>query len=167
MGSGIHETVTSYEIKKWSWLFPSHTQEHGFKPQAFELQTPFQISFFFFWRFYSFLERGEEREKEREWNINVWLPLTHPLLGTWPATQACALTGNQTGDALVHRPALNPLSHTSQGLHLRFKTYVNFLLLDLVLFNLQLNNSGNWWRQRLDCKVYMCSLKLSKFFLKA
>ena len=40
---------------------------------------------------YLFLERGEGREKERERNINVWLPLTYPPLGTWPATQACAL----------------------------------------------------------------------------
>ena len=39
---------------------------------------------------YSFLERGEGREKERERNISVWLPLTWPPLGTWPATQACA-----------------------------------------------------------------------------
>ena len=31
-----------------------------------------------------FLERGEGRRKERERNINVWLPLKHPLLGTWP-----------------------------------------------------------------------------------
>ena len=38
-----------------------------------------------------------------------------PLLGTCPATQACAFTGNPTGDLLVHRPALNPLSHPSQG----------------------------------------------------
>ena len=30
-------------------------------------------------------------EKERRRNINVWLPLVHPLLGTWPATQACAV----------------------------------------------------------------------------
>ena len=36
-----------------------------------------------------FLERG--RVKERERNINVWLILARPLLGTWPATQACAL----------------------------------------------------------------------------
>ena len=28
-----------------------------------------------------FRERG--REKERERNISVWLPLEHPLLGTW------------------------------------------------------------------------------------
>ena len=38
-----------------------------------------------------------------------------PLPGAWLATQACALSGNQTGDPLVRRPALSPLSHTSQG----------------------------------------------------
>ena len=43
---------------------------------------------------YLFLERREGREKERERNINVWLPLVCPPLRTWPATQACALTGN-------------------------------------------------------------------------
>ena len=37
------------------------------------------------------------------------------LLGTWPAAQACALTGNQPGDPLVRRLALNPLSRTSHG----------------------------------------------------
>ena len=51
--------------------------------------TTLKIVFIYFWR-------GEGREKERE--RNVWLPLERPLLGTWPATQACALTGNQTGD---------------------------------------------------------------------
>ena len=61
-----------------------------------------------------FLERGEGREKERERNINVWLPLMHPLLGTWSTTESFVLTGNWTGDPLVRRPALNPLSHTSQ-----------------------------------------------------
>ena len=64
---------------------------------------------------YLFLERGEWREKEGAKNINVWLPLTHPLFWTWPATQACALMGIQTSDPLVCRLALNPLSHTSQG----------------------------------------------------
>ena len=65
--------------------------------------------------FKDFIDREEGREKVRERNINAWLPLVCPLLGTWPATQACALTGNQTGDPLVHRLALNPLNHTSQG----------------------------------------------------
>ena len=57
---------------------------------------------------------GEERER----NIHVWLPLVRrPLLGTWPATQACALTGDRTGDTLVRRPAVNPPSPTSWGQH--------------------------------------------------
>ena len=62
-----------------------------------------------------FLERGEEREKEKERNINVWLPLTCPPLGTWPAAQAGAPTWNGTGDLSVHKLTLNPLTHTSQG----------------------------------------------------
>ena len=47
---------------------------------------------------------GEGREKERERNIDVWLPPMWPPLGTWPASQACALTGNRTGNPLVHSP---------------------------------------------------------------
>ena len=81
-----------------------------------------QMNFNFFSIFYFknilfilFLERGEGREKERERNIKVCLPLMHPLLGPWPATWACALTGNQTSNTVGHRPAFSPLSHTSQG----------------------------------------------------
>ena len=63
---------------------------------------------------YLLFKRGEEREKERERNINVWLLLVHALLGTFLATQAYALDWE-----LNWRPfglqALNPLSHTSQG----------------------------------------------------
>ena len=50
----------------------------------------------------------------------MWLPLARPLLGTWPATQACVLTGNRTSDPLVCRPALSPLGHISQGEHKEF-----------------------------------------------
>ena len=53
-----------------------------------------QIHYFLKYVIYLFLERGEGREKERERNINMWLPLDHLLLETWPATQACALTRN-------------------------------------------------------------------------
>ena len=74
---------------------------------------------------YLFLESGEWRDKERERNINVCLSLMRPLLGTWPATRAFALTGNRTSDPLVHRPTLNPLSHTSQGWNFHF---LNFCL---------------------------------------
>ena len=49
-----------------------------------------------------------------ERNIS-WMPLTCPQSGTWPATQAWALTGNRTGNLLIHRLELNPLSHTSHG----------------------------------------------------
>ena len=52
------------------------------------------VLFFFFKILFIYLDRGEGREKERERNVNVWLPPVRPLLGTWPATQACALTGN-------------------------------------------------------------------------
>ena len=38
---------------------------------------------------YLFLEIEEGREEEWERNIDQ-LPLTHPQLGTWPATQADA-----------------------------------------------------------------------------
>ena len=69
-----------------------------------------------FLRFYLFIFRRERREKERERNISVWLPLACPLLGTWLATHAWALTGNWKDDTLVRRPALHPLSHTSQGI---------------------------------------------------
>ena len=51
----------------------------------------------------------------------MWLLLAYPLLGTWPATQACALTGNRTEDPLIHRAALNPLSHTSQDWNFKLK----------------------------------------------
>ena len=60
-------------------------------------------------------------EKERDRNINVWLPLTRPLLGTWPATQARALNWDRTSDPLLCRLVFDPLSHTSHGWFCIFK----------------------------------------------
>ena len=40
----------------------------------------------------------------------MWLPLTHPIPGTWPVTRAWALTGDWTSNPLISRPSLNPLS---------------------------------------------------------
>ena len=81
-----------------------------------------------------FLGRGSEGERKR--NINVWLPLMRPLLGTWPATQACSLTGNLTVTLWVTGPRLVHWGvHTSQGCYF--------------------SNSTNWevyytsWRQKL------------------
>ena len=98
----------------------------------------------FFLRLYLFLDRGEGREAERERNIKVWLPLMCPLLGTRPATQACALTGNRTRHPLVCRRALNPLSHTSQG-YSEFLTSVTVFSalkfsFDSFLYNFYLKN---------------------------
>ena len=69
----------------------------------------------FFLRFYLFIFRQRRGVGEREENFTVWLPLMCPLLGTWPITQACALTRNRTSDPLVRRPALRPLNHPHQG----------------------------------------------------
>ena len=78
--------------------------------------------------FILFLDTGVGREKERERNIKVWLSLTGPLLGTWPTTQACALTGNWTRDPLFCRLVLNPLSHTSQGSWIGFDDSRSWLM---------------------------------------
>ena len=72
------------ESRSW-WVIMS--QACGFLGKGQSLpQVSLSIVFFFF-------------------NSNVWLPLTHPVLGNWPATHACALTGSRTGNPLVHRPA--------------------------------------------------------------
>ena len=77
----------------------------------------------FFKRFYLFIFRNGKGGRKKERNINVWPPLQRPLLETWPgtypATQACTLTGNQTCNPLVCSLALNPLSHTTQDSFLK------------------------------------------------
>ena len=62
-------------------------------------ETSLCVHWFFFFFKISFILRGKEGERER--NINAWLPLEHPLLGIWPATEACALTGNRISDPVV------------------------------------------------------------------
>ena len=71
--------------------------------------------FYYLFRYLCIFRVGDGKEKEWVRNIKVWLPLAYPLLGAWPATQACALAGNRTSNPLVCRLALNPVSHTSQG----------------------------------------------------
>ena len=80
--------------------------------------------FLSFLRFYLFIFRQRGREGERERNSNVWFPLARPLLRTWPATQACALTGNRTGSPLLRSSMLSPLSHTSEAHFWIFKNFV-------------------------------------------
>ena len=95
----------------------------------------YKFSFFLFFKdcIYLLLERGREREREGEKHQCVVASWASPTGETRPATQACALTGNQTGNPLACRPALNPLRHTSQGYKFSF---VNVLPLSFVhLFN--------------------------------
>ena len=113
-----HHLLFLYQLSRSSpWL---QTCSHQ---QAIKILVQTLPVFHYFLRFYLFIFRKRgRREKERERNINVWLPLSCPLLGTWPAPQACALTGNWTGDPLVPSPAFNPLSYTSLGhFHTLFK----------------------------------------------
>ena len=66
----------------------------------------------------------ERREREREKNITVWFPLERPPQGTWPTTQARALTGNRTREPSVHRRVLDPLSHTNPSSNYYFKNVI-------------------------------------------
>ena len=73
---------------------------------------------------YLFLERGGEGERER--NINVWLPLAHPLQGTWPATQACALDfGSQAGTQCTEPRQPAPSKHFDTHVNTDFSTALN------------------------------------------
>ena len=74
-------------------------------------------------RFYFIFREQGRGVGEKHWGVRNTLIscLSHPLnLGIWPSAQARALTGNPTGNPLVHRLVLSPLSHTSQD-------YLDFL----------------------------------------
>ena len=68
---------------------------------------------------YLFLERGERRKRGKETSICVasHVPPTGNLAHI-PGMYA--LTGNWNSDFLFHRPMLNSLSYTTQGINLYF-----------------------------------------------
>ena len=108
------------------FFLPSFCYFFSYHPANWYRWSSLEKIIFYFLRFYLFIFREWGMKEEEERNINVWLPLACPLLGTWLATQACALTGNWTGDLLVCRPTLSPLSHTSQGWKILYsKKYVD------------------------------------------
>ena len=65
-------------------------------------------------RFYLFLERGEGKERGRETSIGGCFPHA-PYWGPGPQPRHVPWTGHRTGDPLVCRPVLSPLSYASQG----------------------------------------------------
>ena len=105
-------------------------------------------------RFFVFLllERGEGREKEMERNINVWLPLLHPLLGTWPTNQARALTGNRASNPFVLRPSLRPLSQTHQGSKVHFLIDFYTVVMYSEVFQLLGQIGLNTWFLKINAK---------------
>ena len=76
---------------------------------------------------YLFLDWGEWREKERERSIGCLLN-TPNWDSSWPATQACALSGNRTQDLSVCGTMPSPLSHISQGCNCNFQWLHHLLL---------------------------------------
>ena len=77
INQGCVRSVVSIPVP--SILFPPSRQVF-FKV----LVSSFHCSFFK--GFILFIFRQREKEGERERNINAWLPLMHPQLGTWCAT---------------------------------------------------------------------------------
>ena len=80
--------------------------------QGFRFFNFFFGVYFFKDFIYLFLDRGEGKEKEA--SMCSCLSCV-PYWGPGAQLRHVPLTGYRTGDPSVHRPALNPLSHTSQG----------------------------------------------------
>ena len=109
---------------------------------------------------YLFLESGEEREK----NINVWLLLMCPLLGTWPTTQACALTWEWTSDPLLCGPALNPLTPARASFE-DFLKITPYFFLVLLWFHFSFLNLCSIWNLIL-CKLWGSVSSCAKAFIE-
>ena len=76
------------------------------------LALVFFLSFFLFKDFNLLIFRERGIEGEREGEKHQWE--NTPNKGPGLQSRHVPFTGNQTGDPLVHRLVLNPLSHTGQ-----------------------------------------------------
>ena len=79
------------------------------------------LTFYLFFKGLIDLERGRERERQGEEHQHVVASHAPPTGDMAHNPGMCP--GNQTGNPLVRRPALNLLSYTSQGHLLRAKTF--------------------------------------------
>ena len=90
---GRHHPLNGPNPEPRSSLFcighpPSRSDLLSLAPLCYEGTESSFLSFFLFF-FFIFRWRGKEGERG-----SVWWPLMHSLLGTWPTTQACDMTGN-------------------------------------------------------------------------
>ena len=109
---------TMFTLKFLNWTKPNKSKVHmvlsvkwvsGLNMLYTSLYITFQS------RFCLFIFREKGREGVREGEKHQCVVASHTALtGIWPATQACALTGNQTGDPFVHS-LHSTQSYTSQG----------------------------------------------------
>ena len=99
---------------------------------------------------------GEGREKERERNINVvsvWLLLVRPPTGDLAYNPGMGLIGNWTGNPLVHRSALNPLNHTSQGSFFFLTNFFFFYSYNLKYIQNVIFTTTKTWNQKFRTVV--------------
>ena len=80
----------------------------------------------------SFLKKEGKEGRKRGRETSMYGCLSYALSGDLAHNQACARTGNQSGNSLVHRPALNPLSHTS-GFNIAGIKYHGWYLIGIAL----------------------------------
>ena len=88
-----------------------------------------------------------------------------PQLGTWPATQACSLIGNQTGDALVHRLASTQSTEPHQAGQIINSICVKFKTswFGKYIFG-KPNFTIAWWGGVGYCQVSKCGDHIFIFF---
>ena len=90
------------------------------------------------------------------------LPLVCHQLGTWPATQACALTGNQTHSLLVYGTMLQPAEPPGQGwsLTLNVNIYILFTYVYHIYVHLSIStNMGMFICNITEHVKYVCEIR--------
>ena len=119
---------TSKNYRKVRWI---HTAMHDFKfiwnskmlrvaKRILKNKVRKTISTMYHNYLFTFRERGREKERVRNTDVRenhqLAAPWHAPQSGSRPATQACALTGNRTGNLLLCGMMPNQLCHTSQNI---------------------------------------------------
>ena len=128
--------------------------------------------FFFFKVLFIFRGKGG-RKRGRTTSMCGYLSCA-PYWGTWPTTQACALTGNQTSNPLLRRPILSPLIYTNLGTlggYISMKRSSSAIWLPscrgmILSFHLTVSKIKSWFTKsssddQFDCTlfIYFCIIR--------